>query len=138
MGSMRIVTDHWPVVLHVSEGSPTDAQLDAYIEEATRILQQGDRHAVVMDASRLQHVSPYSRARKKTWLVENEALLRRNCLATAVVLKSPLLRFIATTVMLVRPFPTPYRVFDDVEEALAWARCQCAEASASRKQAAGR
>jgi hypothetical protein len=123
-GSMRVVMDHWPVVLHVSEGNPTDAQLDAYIAEATRILEQGEPHAVVMDASGLKHVSPYSRARKKTWLVENEGLLRRNCVATAVVLKSPLLRFIATTVMLVRPFPTPYRVFDNVDEAIAWARKQ--------------
>ena len=121
MGPIRIITDHWPVVLHVWDGAPTDAEVDAYIREATEILQRGVPHAVVMDASRVTHASPYSRARKKAWLVEHEVLLRRHCVATGVVLKSPLLRFISSTLMLVRPFPTPYRVFESVEEAMVWA-----------------
>jgi hypothetical protein len=124
MASTRIITDHWPVVLHVSDGEATDAEVDAYIREATAILQRGEPHAVVMDASQVMQASPYARARKKAWLAEHEVLLRRHCVATAVVLRSPLLRFISSTLMLVRPFPTPYRVFDSVEEAVSWARRQ--------------
>ncbi|MCI0574529.1 MAG: hypothetical protein L0Y66_27660 [Myxococcaceae bacterium] len=122
MGATRILTEHWPVVLHVSEGNPTDAEVDTYIQEATAILLRGEPHAVVMDASALTEASPYSRARKKAWLAEHESLLRKHCVATAVVLKSPVLRFISSMVMLVVPFPTPYRVFDSAEDAITWAR----------------
>lgn len=122
--SIRIDRSDWPIVLHVSEGEAGDADVDAYIQEATEMLQRGEPHAVVVDASALSLATPYARARKKVWLSENAELLRRSCVCTALVLTSPLARFAAATVMLVRPFPTPYRIFATESEARAWARAQ--------------
>ena len=123
-GRIRVITDAWPLVLHVSEGTSTDAEIDEYIREATEILHRGAPHVAVMDASALAVATPYARARKKAWLVANEALLRANCKATGLVLTSPLARFAAATLMLVRPFPTPYRIFATREAAEAWALAQ--------------
>lgn len=124
MMSIRIDTTDWPIVVHVSEGESGEAAVDTYIREATAILRDGSPHAVIMDASMLSLATPYARARKKVWLTENAELLRRSCVCTAMVLTSPLARFAAATVMLVHPFPTPYRIFATHEEARAWARLQ--------------
>lgn len=121
-GSIRIIEDHWPVVIHRSEGAPTAEQLDAYVREATALLLRGQRHAVVMDASGLTNVTAYARMTKKDWLKTYERELRMHCVGTALVLANPLHRFISATVMLIAPFPTPYKVFGTVEEAMVWAR----------------
>jgi len=122
--SIRIDTSEWPLVLHVSEGESKDADVDAYIREATTLLRRGEPHAVIVDASALSLATPYARARKKVWLAENAELLRSSCVCTALVLTSPLARFAAATVMLVRPFPTPYRIFASEAEARVWALAQ--------------
>lgn len=123
-GRIRILTDAWPLVVHVSEGTASDAEIDAYIQAATEVLLRGEPHVAVMDASALALATPYARARKKAFLAENGELLRAHCRATALVLTSPLARFAAATVMLVRPFPTPYRIFANLQDAQAWALAQ--------------
>lgn len=122
MGSIQVLTDQWPIVLHVSEGSPTDAQYDAYVREATAILLRREPHVVIMDTTGLDQVSAYGRTFKKGWIEEYGELLRAHCLGTALVLSSPIMRFISSTLMLIRPFPTPYFVCETVQEALVWAR----------------
>ena len=117
-----MLTDQWPIVLHVSEGSPTDAQYDAYVREATAILLRREPHVVIMDTTGLDQVSAYGRTFKKGWLEEYGELLRTHCLGTALVLSSPIMRFISSTLMLIRPFPTPYFVCETVHEARVWAR----------------
>lgn len=112
----------WPIVIHSVEGVLTDQELEGYIDEATRVLARGGPHATVMDASRIGKVSAYMRARSVQWQREHEALLRANCVATAYVLTSPILRFIAMTVVLVTRLPTPLRVFGTVEDAMTWSR----------------
>ncbi len=120
-GTLQIDTSQWPIVLHTTVGSPTDEQFDAYIREATGLLFRGGTHVAVLDSTRLGRPSAYARARKKEWLAQYENELRRCCLGTAFVLSSPVARFAAATILLVRPFPTPYVVCATVEEAMAWA-----------------
>lgn len=122
MSPVRIDTAHWPIVLHISEGAPTDAEFDAYVAEATAILSRAEPHVVIMDTTGLTHVSAYGRATKKEWLARHGELLRRHCLGTAMILSSPVLRFISSTIMLIRPFPTPYYVCETLDEAMEWAR----------------
>ncbi len=114
-GSIRILREDWPIVVHVSEGSPTEAQFDAYVREATELVLHGGPHVVVMDASRLTHASSYGRMIKKDWLDQYGEALRKSCLGTAVVLSSPVLRFISSTIMLLRPLPVPYFVCETRE-----------------------
>lgn len=125
-GSIQIIEDQWPVVIHRSQGAPTAEQLDAYVRQATELLLRGQRHAVVMDASGLTNVTAYARMSKKDWLQQYERELRTHCAGTALVLSSPLHRFISATLMLFAPFPTPYKVFGTVEEAVEWARAKLA------------
>ena len=122
MSSLHIDTSHWPIVIHTTVGSPTDAQFDAYIREATELLLREGPHVAVLDSTRLGRPSAYARARKKDWLEQYGNALRQSCLGTAFVLSSPVARFAAATILLVRPFPTPWVVCATLEEALVWAR----------------
>jgi len=126
MGAIRVIEQHWPIVIHRSEGDPTPEQVDAYVRVATELLLRGERHVVVIDATALARVSAYSRISKKEWMRRYEADLRRHCAGIALVLSSPWLRFVSATMMLISPFSIPYRVFQTVEEGMEWGR-QCLE-----------
>jgi hypothetical protein len=126
MGTWSVDLSGWPIVVHAVEGTITDEQLDAYIAEATRVFATGKRHATILDATRIGSVSAYMRRRSIEWQRENAELLRAHCAATAYVLGSPVLRFVAMTVLLVTRPPTPLRVFSTREDAVAWAREQLA------------
>lgn len=114
----------WPIVLHESSGVMTDEEIDAYVTHATALLERRERHAVIIDARTITDVSPYARAAKKAWLEDNRELLERYCVGTAIVLDSAIARFIFATILLVQPFPIPYRAFASVDEARVWARSQ--------------
>lgn len=121
-GSIRVVLDHWPIVLHVSEGLPSEDDFDAYVREATAVLLRGEKHAVVMDTTRLAGASTYGRMMKKEWMQQYGDRLRQTCVGTAMAISSPLLRFVSGSLMLIRPLPTPYFICETPGEAMDWAR----------------
>ena len=121
---IRIDVEGWPIVVHESSGVMTDAEIDTYVTRATALLERREPHAVIIDARTITDVSPYARASKKAWLEDNRELLERYCVGTAVVLDSALSRFVFATILLVQPFPIPYRAFATVEEARVWAQSQ--------------
>jgi hypothetical protein len=121
---IRIDDTGWPIVVHESSGVMSDADIDTYVTRATALLERGEAHAVIIDAREITDVSPYARAAKKAWLEDHREQLVRHCVGTAVVLHSALSRFVFATILLVQPFPIPYRAFATVEEARAWARAQ--------------
>ncbi len=124
MGSFRISTEAWPIVVHTMEGSPTDAEIDAYIVEANEILKRKQKHAVVMDSSKAGSISSYARKRTKEWLTEHFQEVHAYCAGTAYVFASPALRFILSGTMLFMQHPTPYVICATLDEAKTWARRQ--------------
>ncbi|MBX5482281.1 MAG: hypothetical protein IRZ16_10660 [Myxococcaceae bacterium] len=121
MGSWRVDTSSWPIVVHSMEGTPGHEEIEAYIREATAVLYRREPHVVILDASRMGKVSAHLRARTRQWQTEHRDALRSWCLGTAKVLVSPLTRFIAMTVLMVNPLPTPWTVCESLDEARAWA-----------------
>lgn len=126
MSSMRTSTVHWPIVIHTTEGSPTDVEVDAFIRAAEQILSRRERHAVIFDSSRATSATAYMRRRSAEWLRENEATLKEYCVGTALVFSSAAMRFVMSTAMLIQPPATPYQVCGTLDEALRWARMQIA------------
>ena len=131
MGSWRVETELWPLVIHAVEGALTNTQVDAYILAATEVLRQGGPQVVILDATNISSFTAYTRSRATQFQRENAGLLRANCVGSVYVLSSPLLRFVAMTVLLVTRLPTPLHVCETREQALAWGRKRLAEAAAS-------
>lgn len=116
----------WPVVVHTTVGTPTDAQVDAFIARADAILRRRTPHVVVFDNSNAGKASAYMRQRSMDWLRENGPLMTQHCAGVALVFRSAALRFVMSTVMLVTSHAAPYEVCATLPEALGWAERQLA------------
>lgn len=127
MSRYEIDVSRYPIVILAAEGDLSDVHVDALIAEATRVLNRGDKIVVIQDASRIGKVSAYVRRRSAQWQREQRALMAQNCIGTVYVLSSPLLRFIAMTILMVTNLPMPYRVCETREEALRWSEARLRE-----------
>lgn len=133
MATWKVDTSNWPVVVHTVEGHLTTEEADAYIADANRVFERRARHAVVLDSSRSSTGSAEVRARSQRWLTEHRKELHQYCAGIALVLPSPVLRFVAMMVLVVARPPSPYVVCETLPEALEWARRQLASAEAARE-----
>jgi hypothetical protein len=122
----RIETDmsRWPIVVHRTIGSPTDHEVDGFIHRANGILARRARHAVIFDSLLSEMPSKYMRERSIDWLRQNGEGLRDHCVGTALMFRSPALRFVLSGVMLMSSHPTPHIVCGTLEEAIRWSRSQ--------------
>ncbi len=122
MGSFTMDASQWPLVIHTVEGTLDEAQLDDYVNQGTAFLLRREPHVVVIDLTGMTEFSAYARSRSAAWQKEYREELKQYCRGTVYVIRSPLLRFAAMTVLLTGRLPTPYRVCETREEALVWAR----------------
>lgn len=121
----------WPIVVHRTIGVPGDLEVDRFIERAEAVLARGVRHVVVFDNLLAELPSPYMRKRSADWLRSNGERMQGVCLGTALMFRSPALRFVMSGVMLVASHPTPHVVCGTLDDALAWSRQQLASARAA-------
>lgn len=122
MGHWTIDTSRWPIVVHAVEGTLSDRELDAYLQEASALMEREGSYLAVMDASQIGSVSASMRSRIASWQRQYRAVVERRCLGVVYVLSSPLLRFIGMTILLVTGLSVPYVVCASREEALRWAQ----------------
>lgn len=120
----------WPIVVHRTIGSPGDDQVDRFIERAEAVLARGVKHVVVFDNLLADLPSPYMRTRSGDWLRANGERMQGICLGTALMFRSPALRFVMSGVMLVASHPTPHTVCGTLDDALRWANAQLAQSRA--------
>ena len=128
MATGRIETDtsRWPIVVHRTIGSPSDAEVDAFIDRADAILRRGERHAVVFENLLAETPSAYMRQRSIDWLTKNGEPMAGLCVGTALVFRTAALRFVMSGVMLFVSHPTPHAVVGSLDQAVAWCRDQLA------------
>ncbi len=118
-----ITTDEsrWPIVVHRTVGTPSDAQVDAFIQRADAIMARGVRHVVVFESLQAGRATKHMRKKNLEWLRANQEQVASLCGGMALVVRSPALRFVLSTVMLVWPQPLPHTVVGSMPEALDWA-----------------
>jgi hypothetical protein len=128
----RIESDmsRWPIVVHRTIGMPGDEQVDRFIDRAEAVLARGVQHVVIFDNLLADLPSPYMRKRSGDWLSANGQRMQGICLGTALMFRSPALRFVMSGVMLVASHPTPHTVCGTLDDALRWANAQLAGARA--------
>lgn len=126
MSTGRIETEleRWPIVVHRTIGSPSDAEVDAFIVRADEILARRTPHVVVFDSLLAEIPSAYMRNRSIQWLRDNGERLRGVCVGTGLVFHSAALRFVMSGVMLASSHPTPHLVCGTLDQAIAWGRRQ--------------
>lgn len=116
----------WPVVVHRTIGSPTDAEVDAFITRADMILARGEKHAVVFENLLAESPSAYMRQRSIDWLTKNGERMSKHCVGTALVFRTAAMRFVMSGVMLFVSHPTEHTVVGTLDQGLTWCRGQLA------------
>jgi hypothetical protein len=116
----------WPIVVHRTIGSPSDAEADALILRAEQILSRGEKHAIVFENLLAESPSPYMRQRSVEWLTKNGERMSKHCVGTALVFRTAAMRFVMSGVMLFVTHPTPHSVVGTLDQGLAWCRDQLA------------
>jgi hypothetical protein len=112
----------WPLLVVRFLGVPTTPQVEANLARQTAILERGERHAILYDASGMTGVGPAEqRHLQAAWLKQHDARLRELVLGVAFVIHSPVVRLAVSIVMHLRPMPSPYVMAATQGEAVAWA-----------------
>jgi hypothetical protein len=110
----------------VMRGDSTDAELDAYHDEMTRLLRRAcaerRKFAFLIDG-RLATAATAARRRKiARWVDANAPLIKGGCSSMAMVLANALQRGVFKALTWLRPYPVVHRIFSNVEDAEAWSR----------------
>ncbi|MET0342122.1 MAG: hypothetical protein ABW252_14050 [Polyangiales bacterium] len=114
-------------------GDYSDAELETYLSTLQRIIRFPGRKVGLIDCCDATVATPSQRRRMADFITANEAILRRDFLACAIVLNNALLRGAVTAVFWLKPLPLPTEITGSVKEALAWLepfRVECMRTSA--------
>lgn len=111
----------WPVLIQRVQGVVSDLQFEADLAWGKAYLQRGEKYVCIADMGRRSVPTVGQRQRQADWLKENEALMAERLLGCAVIITSPFLRMAMSTVLYLRPMPSPYVVVSNMAEALKWA-----------------
>ncbi len=132
MGSVQFDRSRWPIIVVELEGKPTDENLDEYLHELTKLLQQDERGVVIVDMTRARPSSPEQRKRIGEWMRAHRAQLAERGVGAAFVISSAVFRFVLSSIFLVQRPPMPYTVVATLADALAWAQAQLRQQRPSR------
>jgi DNA-binding transcriptional regulator YbjK len=115
------VDSHRLPLLHIRYDGPfSDQELGTYLSQLDDVLRTPGRKVAIIDL--LTAVAPPASQRRAqaAWIERNEALLRQNFTATAIVTDSALIRGVVTAIFWVRPLPYPTQVVEGMEAAREW------------------
>lgn len=122
----------WPLLISRFHGVATDSEYEAYLHRGTAYLQRGELYVSVLDMGRLVVPTAAQRQRQAEWLQAHDHLLREQFLGAALVITSPVLRLALSTILHLKPMPTPYVTVYDVPGGLKWAVARLEEAGLTR------
>jgi hypothetical protein len=99
-----------------------DMEFRTYLARLLRHYHESPTQFVVLiDSSVMPALTGSQIQMQGLWMKQHEALIRRRCLGVAFVFKSPLSRFVLSSILLFSPMQAPYQVYATPAEAIAWA-----------------
>jgi hypothetical protein len=120
MGAIHFDESRWPLVILAFDGIPTDKEFEAYLSQMLLFFHRRERHGYVVDTRRGGLLPRGQRQRQGEWLKEHKELITLYSTRTAIVMTSPVLRFVLATIYLIQPPFVPTEIFSTMEQATAW------------------
>lgn len=117
---IRVDARSAPFVRIAYMGDYTDAELEGSLSTLQRILGIPGRKVGLIDCLHATVATPSQRKRMADFIGANEAILRRDFLACAIVLDNALLRGAITAVFWLKPLPLPTEIVASLDKATAW------------------
>lgn len=110
------------VVIATPPSEVTEASVDAFLEELQTNLDSERPYVLLVDMTHTGNLTVKQRRRVSQHIAGNKDRVRRIVRGIAVVTPSALKRGIITAVFWLSPPPTEHRTFENVDDAMAWAR----------------
>jgi hypothetical protein len=129
-GPVCIDQSSWPIVV-LTAGPDIDGQAAAFcrIEQCKQLLARDERFALVIDARNGTRAKGKDPVRE--WMATFDEATMKKIAGVALLIPSSIGRFMITAALLVMRQPVPYKVFEGLDEAKAWARKMTATAAHS-------
>jgi hypothetical protein len=115
------------VVLTAGADLDSEGAADCRIRRCEQLFQREERFVLVIDARNATRSKGRDRVRE--WIGTLDEGTLRKMYGVAVLIPSAIGRFMVSATLLVLSQPVPYKVFETLEDAVAWAR----EVSATRR-----
>jgi hypothetical protein len=119
MRAIRNCLDMWPVVFWVFDGVQTDEDVEFYLSTLNMLHSRKEPFVTISlmrkFQSNRQHLS-----RVAEWIKRDQASGVTYNIAAAMISTSPLFRFALSSLFLIQPLQTPYRVFAEQSLGLEW------------------
>lgn len=120
MSGITFDDTHWPLLLLRFEGTPTPAQLEAYLARRLEYLQRQERHGIVYDTRQARFITSEVRQRHAAWSREHQTQRRRFLVGNALIISSPFIRLTMNMVLSLGSSKVPYSVAATVPEGALW------------------
>jgi hypothetical protein len=117
--SYEIVGSDYPIVYVRFFNECTLPELHNYLRDIEAWMARG-RQAHILDFTTSEIMKWEVQQAVAAWIKEARPLIRESVIGSAIVVPSPIARFIVSTIMAMTPFAVPTKTFSTVEEALPW------------------
>ena len=132
MGARVVVErERFPIVVMRVVGVPSAEQLEAGLVELQFVLSLNQRHALVLDLTRVGALPASLRLRGGAWLAEHRVAFAAYCVGIACVADTPVARAVFAAARWLNPGRNPWALFDAWAPAEAWAHARLQPPSSS-------
>lgn len=129
MGAYAVVdTQSAPIVRVQVVGEPDDESYQEYLDDLGAAFRALPHFAMLLDAGNLGGLPSKYRDQQTHWLKNAEAELKGRWIASAFVLKSPIIRAVLHTMFWIHPPYFAHKVARNQEEAFEWIQARLTEA----------
>jgi hypothetical protein len=125
--SITFDDSHWPLLIIRFVGTPTLEQFDLYLRRRASYLLRGEPHVSISDVRASTIFATEFRQRTAVWLQEHGPIFERTVVGTAIVITSPILRLMVSTLLRLRPQSVPYALVATTESGARWCADQLEE-----------
>jgi hypothetical protein len=125
MGGSRCVASiddsHWPLLITRISGEVPSQEFDDYLARATRTMNRGQPHVLVVDLSQSVGMSPEQRNRLEQWSREHDEAMQRTVVGAAYITPTAVVRLGLSVLLYMRQPSYPYVIVPREQQALEWA-----------------
>ncbi len=120
-GFASIDDSHWPLLITRIAGEVPSQEFDDYLVRATRSMNRGQPHVLVVDLSQAVGMSPEQRKRFEQWSREHDEAMHRTVVGAAYITPTAVVRLALSVLLHVRRPAYPYVIVAREQQAFEWA-----------------
>jgi hypothetical protein len=121
MPPIVVNVDQWPVVQAVWDGEQSDDDIDAYIRDTLDCYKRREPFITITWMKKYSATTEHRR-RIADMMKHTEGDVKTFSVCSAIIAPSAGFRFVLSTVLLLKPMATPYKVCSSFAEALPFVR----------------